>query len=287
MAAILKLWQGTPAWLEHRRKYRNASETPAVLGVSPWVTPYQLWLERTGRAQTKVNAAMVRGAELEATARAAYERLTGNFVEPLVMVEGEYSASLDGITLDGQTLLEVKCPMQGRSSQAWQCAAAGEVPEPYFWQIQTQLMVAGACVAHLYVFDGSEGLLVEVKPEQRTWDRIRTDWDLFMSFLAKDQPPPLSDRDTRKREDEVWKQAAEAYIKAKRAAESAEAAVDAAREQLTALVHHPSESGFGVMVTRYWKKGAVDYKRIPELKGADLEKYRAPGREEVRISVAG
>jgi putative phage-type endonuclease len=160
MSTVLKLVQGTPEWLDHRRKYRNASETPAVMGISPWVTRYQLWLERTGRAQPKVNAAMIRGAELEAAARAAYERLTGHIMEPLVMVEGNYSASLDGITLDGQTLLEVKVPMQGRSSQTWQCAAVKEVPEPYFWQIQTQLMVAGASLAHLYVFDGSEGLLV-------------------------------------------------------------------------------------------------------------------------------
>src|SRR5687767_1350487 len=165
------------------------------------------------------------------------------------MVDGDYSASLDGITLDGQTLLEVKVPFQGRSSQAWQAAAANEVPEPYFFQLQHQLMVAGASVAHLYVFDGTEGLLVEVKPEQRSWDRIRGDWDNFWQYLAKDQAPPLSDRDTRKREDEAWRQAAEAYIKAKQAAECAEAALDAARQQLTALTQHPSESGFGVQVT--------------------------------------
>src|SRR5688572_32414800 len=131
MSAILKLVQGTSEWLEHRRKYRNASETPAVMGVSPWITPYQLWLERTGRAQTKVNAAMTRGAELEAAARAAYERLTGLIMEPLVMVDGEYSASLDGITLSGEVLVEIKTPMQGRNSQTWQMVVANEVPEPY------------------------------------------------------------------------------------------------------------------------------------------------------------
>jgi hypothetical protein len=83
-----------------------------------------------------------------------------------------------------------------------------------------------------------------------------------------------------------WRQAAETFIKAKRTADSASAQLDAAKEQLTALARHPSESGFGVQVTRYWKKGAVDYKRIPELTGADLEKYRASGREEVRVSVS-
>lgn len=285
MSTILRLVQGTPEWLEHRLRYRNASETPAVMGVSPWVTPYQLWLQRTGRAETKVNAAMTRGAELEPAARAAYERLTGHIMEPLVVVDGDYSASLDGITLDGEVLLEVKCPMQGRSSQAWQCAAAKDVPEPYFWQLQHQLMVTGAALGHLYVFDGTEGALVEVKPEQRSWDRIRGDWDVFMAFLAKNQPPPLSDRDTRKRDDDAWRQAAEAYVRAKQVAESAGAALDAAKEELTALAMHPSETGFGVSVTRYWKKGAVDYKKVPELKGTDLDRYRAPGREEVRVSL--
>ena len=63
--------------MAHRSQYRNASETPAVLGVSPWVTPYQLWLQRTGRAQAAVNPAMLRGRELEPLAREAYEQLTG------------------------------------------------------------------------------------------------------------------------------------------------------------------------------------------------------------------
>ncbi|MBI4203940.1 MAG: hypothetical protein HY527_02835 [Betaproteobacteria bacterium] len=44
MSAILKLVQGTPAWHEHRAKSRNASETPAVLGVSPWQTPAEVEL---------------------------------------------------------------------------------------------------------------------------------------------------------------------------------------------------------------------------------------------------
>ena len=108
MSAIVQLVQGSPQWHEHRRRYRNASETAAVLGVSPWTTPYQLWLQRLGRAEVKINPAMVRGTELEPAAREAYERLTGNVMEPLVMVDGEYSASLDGITLDGGLILEIK-----------------------------------------------------------------------------------------------------------------------------------------------------------------------------------
>jgi len=51
------------------------------------------------------------------------------------------------------------------------------------------------------------------------------------------------------------------------------------------LAQHPSESGYGVTVTRFWKQGGVDYKRVPELQGVDLDVYRAKPREEVGVSV--
>lgn len=286
MSTILKLVQGSPEWLAHRLKYRNASETPAVLGVSPWVTPYQLWLERTGRAQVQVNAAMKRGSELEPVARASYEKLTGHVMEPLVLVEGEYSASLDGITLSGDLILEVKCPMKGRASQLWQAAEAKELPENYFWQVQHQLMVAGAALAHVFVFDGTAGVLLEQTPQPDRWDTIRRDWDAFMRYIAEDTAPPLSDRDTREREDEAWKGAAEAYLRAKQQAEHSAAAAEEAKAALVALTSHPSESGAGVTVTRFWKKGPVEYKKVPALNGVDLEAYRKESRLEVRVSAA-
>jgi hypothetical protein len=76
------------------------------MGLSPFQTPYQLWLLKTRRAEQKVTPAMQRGTELEPAARAAYEAHTGQIMEPLVLVDGEYSASLDGITLAGDVILE-------------------------------------------------------------------------------------------------------------------------------------------------------------------------------------
>lgn len=283
---ILKLDQGTPEWLAHRRKYRNASETPTVLGVSPWTTPYQLWLERTGRAQVHVNAAMKRGSELEPVARAAYEKLTGHVMEPLVLVEGEYSASLDGITLAGDLLLEIKCPVRGRESPLWKAVQAKELPENYRWQVEHQLMVAGAALAHVFVFDGTEGVLLEQRPQPDRWDTIRRDWDAFMPFVTTDTPPPLSDRDTREREDEAWRSAAERYLRTRREAEHSAADAEEAKAALVALTSHPSESGAGVSVTRFWKKGPVDYKKVPALGGVDLEAYRKESRIEVRVSTS-
>jgi putative phage-type endonuclease len=132
---IVRMQQGSPEWHEHRSRYRNASETPAVLGRSPWQTPYQLWQLKLGLTEQKLTASMRHGSELEPVARAAYERQTGRVMQPLVVVDGEYSASLDGITLTGDRLLEIKAPMKGRDSTLWKTVEAGQLPEHYQWQV--------------------------------------------------------------------------------------------------------------------------------------------------------
>jgi putative phage-type endonuclease len=285
MSTIVNLVQGSPEWHAHRANHRNASETSAVLGVSPWVTPYQLWLLRTGRAQPEVNQAMRYGARLEPVARDAYERLTGRVMQPQVMVEGEYSASLDGITLEGDLILEIKSPFKGRDSDLWRAACEGMIPEHYRWQIETQLMVSGAELAHLYVFDGADGILVEQRPQRSSWSRIEDAWGAFMRLVAEGRPPPLSDRDTLVRADPEWTSAAETFLRLRTQADAASAKLEDAKARLLALTSHPSERGAGVQVTRYWKAGNVEYRSIPELAGVELDRYRAPSREEVRVSL--
>ncbi|MBK7416388.1 MAG: hypothetical protein IPJ38_16090 [Dechloromonas sp.] len=75
------------------------------------------------------------------------------------------------------------------------------------------------------------------------------------------------------------------YVQLKAEAELLAERVDTAKEALVALASHPSEAGFGVSVTRFWKTGSVDYKRVPELAGVDLDGYRQKGRFETRVMV--
>jgi len=281
---IIQLLQGSPEWLQYRLAKRNASESAAVLGLSPWTTPYQLWLIKTGRLVQAANAPMLRGIELEPIARAHYELQTGLVMQPLVLESGDYSASLDGMTLEGDLILEIKCPYKGQDSALWHGVAAGTAPEHYMIQLQHQLMVSGADVAHLFVFDGRQGLLLEVRRDETVMQRVRTAWDSFQQYLDSDTPPPLTDADTVVREDSNWSAAARNYSEAKAAVDAADAVLAAAREKLVALAQHPKETGGGVSVTRFWKSGSVDYKRVPELKGVDLDAYRGKMREEVRVT---
>ena len=286
MNAILKLEQGTTEWHEHRAKYRNASETPAVMGASPWMSVYDLWLLKTRRKTQQETEAMRYGTALEPIARLAYEVETGTVMQPKVMVNGLYSASLDGITLNGELLVEIKCPYQGHVSELWQQAKLGIAPEHYYLQVQHQLMVSGAKLAHLWVFDGSNGIKIEITPNPKTFEHIKSAWDGFQVLLDTDTPPPLSGQDTLLREDEEWSKAAELFTTLKTKAEEAEKRADDAKAKLIGLATHSRETGAGVSVTRYWKQGSVNYKNIPALQSVALDSYRGPDKEEVRVTVS-
>jgi putative phage-type endonuclease len=283
---IVKLIQGSPEWLAYRLSRRNASETAAVMGVSPWTTPFQLWLLKTGRSITKVTSAMQHGTDTEPAARAAYEAHTGFVMQPLVLEHNGYSASLDGITFDHDLILEIKCPVRGSRSDLWQDVAGGSVPEHYAIQVQHQLMVSDAPKCHLWVFDGQRGLLHEISRDEAVMERIRTGWEAFQVFLDTDAPPPLTEADTVQRSDTFWKDAAAAFASAKLAADAADAALAAARDALVKLAAHPREQGAGVTVTRFWKAGSVAYAKVPVLQGLDLSGYRGKAREEVRVTAA-
>jgi putative phage-type endonuclease len=286
MNTLYKLVQGSAEWHEHRAKYRNASETAAVVGISPWMTPYELWLVKTGRKVTAETDAMRHGTATEPAARAAFELESGLIMQPLVMVDGDYSASLDGITLAGDTIVEVKCPYKGQTSELWQTVHAGSVPAHYMLQVQHQLLVSKAKISYLWVYDGNEGIGIIIEPDAETFEQIKAAWESFQLYLDNDTPPPLTDQDTLTRSDALWQQAAAEYLSCKATCDVAQTKADEAKSRLVALTAHSRETGYGVSVTRYWKIGNVDYKKVPELVGVNLAPYRGKMREEVRVTLA-
>ena len=82
-----------------------------------------------------------------------------------------------------------------------------------------------------------------------------------------------------------WLSAAASYLQAKRAADAAVNAMDEAKARLVDMTDHAKEQGGGVSVTRVFKRGNIDYKKIPVLSTLNLEQYRSASREEVRILV--
>jgi putative phage-type endonuclease len=179
----IKVRQNTDEWLQLRRSKRTASETPAVLGLSPWTSPIELAMAKFSSepANNNGNIAMSHGHKFEPIARKLYERSHDLKMTPCVLARGDYLASLDGLSGDEKTVLEIKCPFTKRQSGTWQHAEHGVVERHYYAQIQHQLMVSGAKRCHLWVFDSDtkEALLVPVLPCIAFHIKIINAWDLF------------------------------------------------------------------------------------------------------------
>lgn len=104
--------QGSPEWHAHRRQYRNASDAPAMMGVSPYKTRSELLREIATGYVPDVDSAKQRifdaGHQFEAWARPLAEDLLGETLYPLVKANGNLSASLDGQVLMGDIDFEHK-----------------------------------------------------------------------------------------------------------------------------------------------------------------------------------
>jgi hypothetical protein len=88
------------------------------------------------------------------------------------------------------------------------------------------------------------------------------------------------------RTDDEFKQAADQYKEADQRLAQASADKDAAKKRLLELNGDAQKStGFGVTVTRFTRKGSVDYKKVPELAGVDLEQYRKPESAQIKITI--
>ena len=284
--------QGTDEWKEWRRSRGGASEVAALMGCAPWFprTPYELWLVKTGRAVVEVNAAMTRGTALEPAARAYAEELFGEVFEPQTAELDRIVASLDGITFDGQCLLEIKVPAQGRDSELWAHVKEHQAPpEHYLWQVQQQLLCSGARLARFVVChaDGeqiTDAIHCDVLPDVQAHEAIKAAWAQFFEHLDSDTPPPLTERDVREREDAEWAAAAQAWREAKQRLDEAGKAEKAARETLIQRAGEQSSQGAGVRVTRFWRSGSTDYAKAAKDAGLDLAAYERPGSWQYRIT---
>lgn len=181
--------QSGPIWQQWRQAGIGASDAPIIMGVSPYKTPQELWLEKTGRRPPFAgNWATERGTRLEPIARHHYEAVTGQIVQPHCREHPDLPwmrASLDGISFEGDLILEIKCP--GRADHAQ--ALDGQIPPKYWPQIQHQLAVTGAGICHYWSFDGEKGALVAARPDREYIAALIERERVFWNCVQEDKEP--------------------------------------------------------------------------------------------------
>lgn len=272
---FLNLLQNTHEWEKFRMQKIGASDAPIIMGVSPWKTPFQLWLEKTGQAAGTQNIHMMRGHTLEETACLAFEKTMNLIVFPRVVQSQEHEwmiASLDGIDMDGEILVEIKCA--GEADHA--LAIQNKIPEKYYPQLQHQLAVTGLKKGYYYSFNGNDGVVVEVEYNSQYIEKLIEEEKKFMECLQNQIAPSLSSKDYCHRNDTDWNERAQKWLQKKQELENIEQEEKTLRNELIELANCQSSHGGGIRLTYSTRKGAIDYRSIPCLKEVDLEKYRKP-----------
>jgi putative phage-type endonuclease len=285
MPRIERLHQNTPEWQLWRMQGIGASDAPVIMGETPFKTPRRLWSIKTGLMQEEpAGPAARRGHELERFARRAYERQTGIQMEPLCLVHEELEwmrASLDGLSFDGSTLVEIKCPLSLRDLAS---AREGRIPSQYYAQLQHQLEVSGAQQAHYWSFHGNDGILIEIRPDREYAKRLVETEAAFWQLVKENRWPEVIGEELDLSADPDWRHTALRYREVRLRLQTAALEEHRLRATLTRLATAKRTYGCGVEVVKSSRRGAVDYSAVPELRGVNLEPYRRPPVGVVKIN---
>lgn len=203
-------------FLAERQTGIGGSDLGAILGLSPYRTPLDVWMEKTGRAApTESNLAMRFGSMAEAFVASEYTAATGRRVEGytrmlrhqdaplighvdrLVIADGQKVASHKGV-IRTDRLLECKTahPMALAGSD-WGESGTDLVPPAYLVQCAAYLALTGCHVADLACLFGNAELRVytisrDLELEASLIDQAR-DW--WARHVLADVPPEPSTPD--------------------------------------------------------------------------------------------
>lgn len=180
------------AWLEERRRGIGGSDVAAILGMSKWKTPLQVYLDKRGESDhTPDNESMLWGRVLEPVIRQQYSERTGRSVRvPEKMLYSlDYPfmlANLDGFT-DDHRVLEIKTARYG---DEWGEPGSDEIPTEYLLQVQHYMAVTGFFVADVAVLiGGSDFRLYEVPSDKELQEMVIQRESEFWKRVVEGSPP--------------------------------------------------------------------------------------------------
>ena len=199
------------AWLEERRRGIGGSDVAAILGMSKYKTPLQVYLDKRGESElTPDNESMLWGRALEPVIRQQYSERTGRDVRvpEKIIYNLDYPfmlANLDGFT-DDRRVLEIKTARYGDD---WGEPGSDEVPVAYLLQVQHYMAVTGFEVADVAVLiGGSDFRLYEVPSDRELQEMvIQREAEFWQRVVDGNPPEPVTLAETIERFGKSAKQA--------------------------------------------------------------------------------
>lgn len=272
----IELVQGSPEWHSWRMKKIGASESPIILGEDANRTIYDLWGEKSGRnGGVETNYVMAKGKALEPLVR---EKLRESLGFDLLPLCGEneneplFSASFDGISPSGETVVEIKYV----GKKVFEAAQHGQIPDAHRTQVNHQLFVSGAPKGvYACTIDGEQVAQVAILPDEETIKRIYSEGLNFWNHVEEDLPPPLTEKDYLFTDNGLWLEKAAEWSELDGLEKQIKEKKETIRQELirTAPSHNKIQGG-GVLLYKT-SRNSTDYKSLMKAFGiSDAEKKK-------------
>jgi len=185
-----------------RSKYIGGSDIGAILGLSRFRSPLEIWMEKTGKETKRPDSLPLRfGTFAESFVASEYARATGFELihDESIYIHTQYSymsAHVDRFVLEGSTptptrILECKTT-NPFSSGEWGEVGSDEVPMSYLCQCIWYMAITNINKVDLAVLIGNSDFRVyqiarDLDLENAILERASVFWS---DFVLKDIPPP-------------------------------------------------------------------------------------------------
>jgi putative phage-type endonuclease len=177
----------------------------AILGLSPWATPYDIFLDKRGLMPLAAsdNAPMRWGRLLEPVLKHEYVHRTGFALATVPMLRSHHHpfmlANLDGMVQEpGKRVVEFKT---ARTDSGWGEDGTDGVPMYYVLQVAHYMLITGCTLADVAVLIGGcdfRILHLVADPELQAM-LVLAETEFWTRVENNDPPPPVNVEDARKR----------------------------------------------------------------------------------------
>lgn len=266
---IVKLVQRSPEWHAWRKAGMGSSDIAAIVGKSPYKTPYQVWESFMGlRDEIEINPAMQRGIDYEDEAR---DYLGDSALKPECIEHDNYHyfhASLDGLG-DGY-FVEIKVPSQKNFP-----SYKNKIPEHYYIQMQWQFLVSGLskCTFLAYSPEGKTGFVHQVERDEELIEELERLGSKFWHDYENGISPELTKNDMIELSGQTIKEECINYQKWYEIKIKAEEECSKSKEALLKFGEGNSFKAYGIKCIKINPRSSYDIEAMKR-DGIDVEKYK-------------
>lgn len=286
---IIDIEIGSKEWLEIRRNSIGASESAAVLGISPWKSPYDLWVDKMLGTSTPINYSMKRGMDREAEALEWANNHFWSRCVPLMVQHEEYQwkiATLDGIDIDNKIMVEIKWA----NAKVHAMAKEGKVIDYYYSQCQSQLACTGFKIMYFISCHEEFGVpefisVMVVRDEEYIKNMIEKEKYFYEEYMVKNSEPPIGRDDYLPIEDSYqFDDLCEIFVMLSDEIKNLEQRKEKIRDKIKEIAENRNVKSNKFKFSKIEIKGSVNWDSVEHLKGVDLDLYRKESKISHRIT---